>query len=624
MAPLSPFLRWRRYFCTNISSASPHRWGVKQVTKLNFSGALEEVGARISESDFIAVSLQRTGTACAAWHRVSAYDTTETAYLKAKRAAERFQVLQFSVCPFSVGACKVTAHPYNFHLFPRDELKIGMPSFSFSCQTSFLESLVQEDFDFNACIYNGISYLSRSQESAAKLRLGNPVRCSHFVKSPSSLSVADAVFVGRIKYRIKQWKDAYKDLNKNTNDALVRSLSQLVLGGENYGSRPCINIDVCSERQVQLILEILVEFFEELVPLVIPAKGGGIQAVRVILTSSKEDKDLLEQELQHLEDEETRRVRGFREVINLISASQKPIVCYNSLNDFTFIYKMFFAPLPSDVDEFICSLRSEFPQIFDLTHMMKDVVPMEKATNISAARSYLRSRYFTTINMEVPYKDTENEGNSTHGHNVLNICHMFAKLCSILKLLATTDPLDAHHGFPDIEKHANIFRPSILGPCDSSDESVRVWSSSKRRISTQDIVFLWGFGEKMSAGMLKSWLEGSHDAFSENCFNIRFVDKSCAIVVFFRPGLSGALLGTMSSGHLSGRLREMVSEGLKGASYEVYKRICRRESSWEGAELADAFQRAMIDTGHSPEAESGSKETDIYWCSDSRIKFDDL
>lgn len=40
-------------------------------------------------------------------------------------------------------------------------------------------------------------------------------------------------------------------------DALVRSLGQLILGGENYGSRPCMNIDVCSERQVQLILEVL-------------------------------------------------------------------------------------------------------------------------------------------------------------------------------------------------------------------------------------------------------------------------------------------------------------------------------------------------------------------------------
>lgn len=38
----------------------------------------------------------------------------------------------------------------------------------------------------------------------------------------------------------------------------------------------------------------LKEFSDELVPLIIPAKGGGTQSVRIVLTSSKEDKDLFE------------------------------------------------------------------------------------------------------------------------------------------------------------------------------------------------------------------------------------------------------------------------------------------------------------------------------------------
>ena len=34
--------------------------------------------------------------------------------------------------------------------------------------------------------------------------------------------------------------------------------------------------------------------YENVVPLIIPAKGGGTQAVRVVLTSSKGDRHLLE------------------------------------------------------------------------------------------------------------------------------------------------------------------------------------------------------------------------------------------------------------------------------------------------------------------------------------------
>lgn len=34
--------------------------------------------------------------------------------------------------------------------------------------------------------------------------------------------------------------------------------------------------------------------FVDVVPILVPARGGGIQAVRAVLTSSEEDKNLLE------------------------------------------------------------------------------------------------------------------------------------------------------------------------------------------------------------------------------------------------------------------------------------------------------------------------------------------
>lgn len=72
----------------------------------------------------------------------------------------------------------------------------------------------QEGFDFNACIYDGISYLSKSQESAAVDRIGNasPISCT--VQTPSGYTVADSVFAQRIKSRVKNWITACKDTNK--------------------------------------------------------------------------------------------------------------------------------------------------------------------------------------------------------------------------------------------------------------------------------------------------------------------------------------------------------------------------------------------------------------------------
>ena len=90
------------------------------------------------------------------------------------------------------------------------------------------------------------------------------------------------------------------------------------------------------------------------------------RAVRVIFTSSAEDKNLLlvcipktwqhhlnvtkwrnlnlvsiffplgtlfcQMDIQKLEDEQNLKFRGFREVIDLVASSEKPIISYNCLN----------------------------------------------------------------------------------------------------------------------------------------------------------------------------------------------------------------------------------------------------------------------------------------------------
>ncbi|XP_057965910.1 poly(A)-specific ribonuclease PARN-like isoform X2 [Malania oleifera] len=582
---MTPMLQ-KRFFCTELSKTHRLKWNIKQVTKSNFIETLEEIKTHISDSDYIAVSLQKTGSFSAPWHRVLPFDAADSAYCKAKHAAERFQVLQFAVCPFSIEApSKVVAHPYNFHLFPRDELKLGMPSYSFSCQTSYLTSMAQEGFDFNACIYD----------------------------------VADAVFMGRIRSRIKYWRNEYKESSKRADEALVVSLRKLVLGSELYGSRPCINIDVCSEHQVNLVLEILREFSEDLVPLIIPAKGGGTQAIRVVLTSSSEDKDLLQKELQNLEEEQNKRIRGFREVIDLISASQKPVVSHNSLNDFTFVHSKFLAPLPPNVDEFKHSLHLIFPHILDINHLMMDIGPRKKKTNLPAAISYLKRRFFVPIDMEIPQEAGAKEG-KIHGHNVLRISHLFVKLCSILKILHDTAQSDISDPISVLEGYTNIFNPC----CTSSqpiDGSIRMWTGDKRKVSSEDLVFLWGFRAGMSAGALKSLLQGSHDIFSGD-FDVRLVDKSCGVVVFWQPGLSRKFLELMGGEGLCGSLREMVTDGLKAASYETYERVCSL-GLWE-VDLADSLDKTLADPDCLLDAGSETKPSAIYWNSDSIINFYDL
>ncbi|PON65951.1 Ribonuclease [Trema orientale] len=608
----------KRFFCSEF----PKKWAVKQVTKSNFAESLEEMKGHISSSDFVAVSLQKTGSFSAPWHRPLPFDTAETAYCKAKRAAERYQLFQVAVCPFSVDSSKLVAYPYNYLLFPRDELKVGMPCYSFSCQTSYLTSMAREGFDFNACIYDGISYLSRVQESEAKVWIGSPRSSPLVVDSTSSPSVADNIFSERIKSRVLRWKNACKKPKTSTNDALMSSLRKLISGSEYYESRPCISIDVCSEHQVQLALEMLREFSDELVPVLIPGKSGGTQAVRVVLTSSKEDKDLFERELQRLEEEENKKVRGFREVIDLISASQKPVVSYNSLTDLTFIHSKFIAPLPPTLDEFASSLRHVFPNVLDVSHLMKVIGPLRKMTNVPLAISYMNNHFFAPVDIEIPYQATENESR-IHGHNVVRISHLFAKLCSILKIgHSSTTSDNTVLSAPALEEYTNVFDALSTSSEESVNEDVGVWTKSTRKVSCEQLVFLWGFGGGKTAGKLKSMLNNSHTIFSKE-FDIRFVDKSCAVIVFWQPGLAETFIDVMNNiEEISGPLREMVSEGLRAASYETYERVCKLDI-WE-ADLAESLDKALEDPDHLTEANPIVTPIEIHWSGDSMINYNDL
>ncbi|KAF3435119.1 hypothetical protein FNV43_RR22206 [Rhamnella rubrinervis] len=589
MASLRLLLQ-RRCLCTKVSK----KWSVKQVTKSNFAESLEEIKDNISTSDFVAVSLQRTGSFSAPWQRILPFDTAETAYFKAKYAAEKFQLLQFAVCPFTISASNLIAHP--------DAI------LQFSCQTSYLTSMAQEGFDFNACIYDGISYLSRVQESAAKVRMGNPTPITYGTNPSSTPSVADAVFIERIKSRMKYWKNACKSSSSRTDDALLSSLRKLITASEFYGCRPCMNIGM------------LREFSDELVPLIIPAKSGGTQAVRLVLTSSKEDKDMFETELRHHEEEQNKKVRGFREVIDLISTSQKPVVSHNSLNDFTFIYSKFIAPLPPNIEEFASSLRLVFSNVLDVNHLMKVIGPLGKVTNIPVAISYLNNRFFAPVDIEISHQATENEG-KMHGHNVVRICHLFAKLCSILKI-THTDTSSDNELFPlALKEYTNIFNVFSTS-IKEINEDISVWTKNMRKVSCEQSVFLWGFGRGMTAGKLKSLLQRSHDVFSEE-FDVRLVDKICAIVVFWQPGLSATFLEVMNSEEVCGSLREMVSEGLRAVPYETYKRVCSL-GIWE-ADLTESLVKAMEDPDdHLVEANPETKLREIYCSSDFMIYLDEL
>lgn len=237
---------------------------------------------------------------------------------------------------------------------------------------------------------------------------------------------------------------------------------------------------------------------------------------------------------------------------------------------------------------------------------------------IDDLRAYLTSLCSFLLGLTASNED------KIHGHNVLKISHLLANLCFILKITPEMIQSDGGHLASGLEGYANIFHPHSTNTEDPIDGDIKVWTDDTRKVSSEDLVFIWGFRGRMSAGGLKRLLQGSHSVFSEE-FDVRMVDGSCAIVVFWQSGLSQTFLEAISSNWISGLLREMVSEGLRAAGYETYKNACRL-GFWE-ADLADSLDKALAEPDHNSEADSEAKPTgpsQIYWSRDSIINLDEL
>lgn len=82
----------------------------------------------------------------------------------------------------------------------------------------------------------GISYLSRAQESAARVQIGNPMRITHMVKSSPNPTVADSVFIERIKLRVRHWRKSCKDSSTKSDGKVCKDNAAALIISESSNS----------------------------------------------------------------------------------------------------------------------------------------------------------------------------------------------------------------------------------------------------------------------------------------------------------------------------------------------------------------------------------------------------
>lgn len=613
----------RHFYCSS-SSSSTSTFAIKTVTKSNFESALNDLRLHVRDADFVAVDLEMTGVTSAPWRESFEFDRFDIQYLKVKDSADKFAVVQFGVCPFRWDPHEQSfvAHPHNFYIFPRQETKGDDTSYEFLCQTTSVDFLAKHQFDFNMCIHEGVSYLSRSQEKEA-LGLLNARYKDHLLDSSSAwrevvdtklVRIADILFSERLKNKIAEWHDGLigerngaSQTGKSSND------SKQQLKTIFFKMRPALDLTGFTSHQLRLIQLVINNHFEDLVYACVTGETSSQQLV--IYTDSASDRDVLLKELKDcLCKEAEMKIKaavGFRHVIDLLSSEKKLIVGHNSFLDIAHIYRKFIGPLPSTAKEYVISLQKFFPYIVDTKVLLNastvcQTILKKSSTSLSKAFALLCPQIASgvktsgladkrRVNVEVQVDDKRSlnwNSGAKHeaGYDAFMTGCVFAQACSHLGVDFTLNPPSvdlSHH--EKLQEYINLLYLSwingdIIDLRTGERKTDSFCSKGSRtrhlKILFSNIVLLWGFPAKLQASEIR---ECFCKVFGSSSITfIYHLDETAVFIQFSKEELVSDFLvlkETLERCNDPISVLNPLSKVLQGgrtcaANYEVYKQIC--------------------------------------------------
>lgn len=342
------------------------------MTRQNYKDSLNTVYSAIDEADFLAIDGEFSGISDGP--NVSALtnglDTPEERYTKLKKHSMEFLLFQFGLCTFKYDQTKskYITKPFNFYIFPKPFNRTS-PDVKFICQSSSIDFLASQGFDFNKVFCHGIPYLN--QEEEAQLREQTEERRNQHangVGTPSYISPSSSKGPAHVP-------EEHKDFINRVIEKVEALFSN---------SEKTLDLEPCTGFQRKLIYQTLNWKFP---------KGLHVETVetdkkeRYIQVSKvdEEERKRREQQKQEREQEELNDAVGFSRVIHAISKSGKLVVGHNMLLDVMHTIHQFYCPLPEDLPDFKEVTMCVFPRLLD-TKLMASTQPFkEMITNTSLA-----------------------------------------------------------------------------------------------------------------------------------------------------------------------------------------------------------------------------------------------
>ncbi|XP_062999269.1 poly(A)-specific ribonuclease PARN isoform X2 [Elgaria multicarinata webbii] len=338
-----------------------------EITRSNFKDNLNKVYEAIEDADFLAIDGEFSGISDGP--SVSAltngFDTPEERYQKLKKHSMDFLLFQFGLCTFKYDQAesKYVMKSFNFYIFPKPFNRTS-PDVKFVCQSSSIDFLANQGFDFNKVFRNGIPYLNQEEERQLREQYDEKRSQANGVGALSYVSP------NATKCPVTIPKDQKKFIEK-----VVERIEDLL---QNEGSTN-LELEPCTRFQRKLIYQTLSWKYP---------KGIHVETLetekkeRYIIISkvNEEERKRREQQKQVKEQEELEDAVGFSRVVHALASSGKLVVGHNMLLDVMHTLHQFYCALPEDLNEFKELTSCVFPRLLD-TKLMASTQPFKEIIN---------------------------------------------------------------------------------------------------------------------------------------------------------------------------------------------------------------------------------------------------
>ncbi|TRY79724.1 hypothetical protein TCAL_13099 [Tigriopus californicus] len=313
-----------------------------EVTAQNFKAVLPMVEKAIDEAQFVAIDGEFTGLNLV--KPVSALDLPLERYDALRESSRQFLLVQFGLCTFHYDSKKdlYTNRAFNFYVWPRPYTR-NAPDLRFMCQTSSIDFLVKQDFDFNKLFKHGISYLKPEAEEKMKKAIEDRqiTRKSNDTPNAQHIPIPEAMetYINEIKTKIQTFIQG----NSNT----------LFLEKSNAFQRRLI-YQVAREEFTGIFLESVAVGRDRVIKI---TKMDANEHAQKDLDRNQSEFDVLDEAV------------GFAKVIQKLSQSRKPVVGHNMFLDLCYTLNQFVCTLPESYSEFKHLANKTFPILVDTKTM---------------------------------------------------------------------------------------------------------------------------------------------------------------------------------------------------------------------------------------------------------------